>query len=179
MPDQLAVRTGNGRARRRMTVYRHRTALCIRAVAPITTILRRRRADASRHPRGRDHGPRRASRRRPVRLVRRLVHRLVVRRQKGSQAQGQSSHISAMSQDKLRKTLQQSGFTDIQIVDAAYIVHAKTSDGNMVEMYIDPPTSVTRSSQSGSQSGSSAQSTTGSASPLSGSGSGSTGSGSK
>lgn len=99
--------------------------------------------------------------------------------QKGSQAQGQSSHISAMSQDKLRKTLQQSGFTDIQIVDAAYIVHAKTSDGNLVVMYIDPPTSVTRSSQSGSQSGSSGQSTTGSASPSSGSGSGSTGSGSK
>lgn len=96
--------------------------------------------------------------------------------QKGSQAQtqGQSSHMSAMSQDKLRKTLQQSGFTDIQIVDAAYIVHAKTSDGNMVVMYIDPPGSATRASQSGS----SGQSTTGSASPSSGSGSGSTGSGS-
>jgi hypothetical protein len=74
--------------------------------------------------------------------------------QQDAQAQnGQRSSaakISAMSQQKLRQSLQNAGFKDIKIVDAAYVVHARTQDGNFVVMYIDPPTSVTGQGTTGS-----------------------------
>jgi hypothetical protein len=50
----------------------------------------------------------------------------------GSQAQ-------AMSQQQLRQQLTQAGFRDVQIVDAAYLVQARTQDGNTVLMMINPP----------------------------------------
>jgi hypothetical protein len=62
--------------------------------------------------------------------------------QQGAQQSGKPD-VSAMSQQKLRQSLQQAGFKDINIVDAAYVVHAKTQDGNFVVMYIDPPSSMT------------------------------------
>jgi hypothetical protein len=67
--------------------------------------------------------------------------------QKGStsaEKSGQRGQVNAMSQDKLRKNLQDAGFKDIEIVDAAYVVHARTSEGNMVVMYIDPPSAMSR-----------------------------------
>jgi hypothetical protein len=51
----------------------------------------------------------------------------------------QTTQPSAAAQAKLRDSLQQAGFKDIKIVDAAYVVHARTSDGNIAVMYIDPP----------------------------------------
>ncbi|MDC7785059.1 hypothetical protein PQJ75_02195 [Rhodoplanes sp. TEM] len=95
--------------------------------------------------------------------------------QKNAAGQSQNQRVGAMSQDKLRKTLQQSGFQDITIVDAAYIVHAKTSDGDMVVMYINPPSAVSAASQGGTSS----QGTTGSSSSSGSAGSSSSGSQSK
>ena len=46
---------------------------------------------------------------------------------------------SAMSQQKLRSALEAAGFTQINIIDSAYLVRAQTEDGNNVVLYIDPP----------------------------------------
>ena len=62
--------------------------------------------------------------------------------QAGTQASGQQQQVKAMSQQKLRESLQKAGFQDINIVDAAYVVHARTNDGQMVVMYIDPPSAM-------------------------------------
>jgi hypothetical protein len=50
---------------------------------------------------------------------------------------GAASH--AMTQQKLRSSLEQAGFKEVTIVDAAYLVQAKTSDGDEVLMTINPP----------------------------------------
>lgn len=59
----------------------------------------------------------------------------------GRSGQGQSGQqqTSAMSQDKLRSSLQSAGFQDVRVVDAAYLVRAKSADGSPVFMMIDPP----------------------------------------
>lgn len=76
---------------------------------------------------------------------------------KGQGAATQSStQIHAMSQDNLRKQLQQAGFKNIEILDAAYLVQAQTSDGNSVFMTINPPAMSGSSSASGNASGSGA-----------------------
>jgi hypothetical protein len=62
--------------------------------------------------------------------------------QTGTQSSGQQQQVKAMSQQKLRDSLQKAGFQDIKIVDAAYVVHARTSEGQMVVMYIDPPSAM-------------------------------------
>jgi len=59
-----------------------------------------------------------------------------------SQSSARETNMTAMSQGKLKKSLQQAGFKDIEIVDAAYLVHARTDDGHMVVMYIDPPSTI-------------------------------------
>jgi mannitol-specific phosphotransferase system IIBC component len=66
---------------------------------------------------------------------------------------GTQSHAAAQS--KLRQSLEQAGFKDIKVVDAAYLVHARTGDGNLAVMYIDPPqaaSGTTGSSAAGGQS---------------------------
>jgi hypothetical protein len=70
-----------------------------------------------------------------------------------------------MTQDKLRKTLQEASFQDIRILDAAYLVQARTKDGDPVVLSIYPPEATTTGSTASGGSGSSAN--TGSAGPLS------------
>lgn len=107
----------------------------------------------------------------------------------GSTAATQThSQIQAMTQDKLRKQLEQAGFKNVTIIDAAYLVQAQTQDGNQVFMTINPPSQMSGSSSSssggattGGQSGTSTSTTghTGSGNSSTGStGSGSTNSGS-
>jgi hypothetical protein len=57
----------------------------------------------------------------------------------GKQAQSSMDAKSAPAQMKLRQSLEQAGFKDVKIVDAAYMVHARTSDGTFATLYIDPP----------------------------------------
>ncbi|SMF23536.1 hypothetical protein SAMN02982917_1156 [Azospirillum oryzae] len=95
----------------------------------------------------------------------------------GSTAATQThSQIQAMTQDKLRKQLEQAGFKNVTIIDAAYLVQAQTQDGNQVFMTINPPSQMSGSSSSSSGSattgGQSGTSTTGNT----GSGNSSTGS---
>jgi hypothetical protein len=60
--------------------------------------------------------------------------------QQGKSASGQQSpQIQAMSQEKLRSSLQKAGFSNVKVLDAAYLVQADTSDGNQVMMFINPP----------------------------------------
>ena len=66
--------------------------------------------------------------------------------QSGTQSQGapgaaaqSGTQPPAAVQAKLRQSLEQAGFKNVKIVDATYLVHARTSDGNMAVMYIDPP----------------------------------------
>lgn len=49
------------------------------------------------------------------------------------------SKSTAESAQKVRRSLESSGFGDVTLVDAAHLVHARTSDGNFVVMIIDPP----------------------------------------
>lgn len=45
----------------------------------------------------------------------------------------------AMSQDKLRQVLSQAGFENIRVIDAAYLIQARTKDGEAVTMMLNPP----------------------------------------
>ena len=51
----------------------------------------------------------------------------------------QMSTVSSQAKEKLRKSLEKAGFRDIEIVDAAYAVHARTQDGSSIVMYVNPP----------------------------------------
>ncbi len=77
--------------------------------------------------------------------------------QQGKAAAGQQKQqIQAMGQEKLRSNLQKAGFSNITVLDAAYLVQADTSDGNQVMMFINPPnTSAGSQANAGSSSGSS------------------------
>lgn len=58
----------------------------------------------------------------------------------GQQGQtGGPGQPRAMTQDRLRQTLESAGFQQIQILDAAYLVQAQTEDGDTVFMVINPP----------------------------------------
>lgn len=78
--------------------------------------------------------------------------------QPGAKSQSSSGQTaaSAMTQDKLIKSLQNAGFQNVRVVDAAYLVQATSSDGNSVMMLINPPAAATGagSGVSGSSSGS-------------------------
>lgn len=62
--------------------------------------------------------------------------------QYGSQQFGSSGQVHAMSQQALKSALERAGFTQIQVLDAAYLVHARTADGQVVVMTINPPSMV-------------------------------------
>jgi hypothetical protein len=51
---------------------------------------------------------------------------------------GQGSQTQAMSQNQLKQAMERSGFKDVQVVHAAYVVNATTSEGKRVEMTIAP-----------------------------------------
>ena len=70
--------------------------------------------------------------------------------QHGGQSMQQSNQQSAggpntgrpavLTPTKLRDLLEKAGFKDIRILDAAYLVHARNSDGDLIVMTINPPT---------------------------------------
>jgi hypothetical protein len=66
-------------------------------------------------------------------------------------SQGGADRMRAMSQDKLRQVLSQAGFQDIRVVDAAYIIQARTQDGDTVMMFLNPPSVDATASTSPSQ----------------------------
>jgi hypothetical protein len=96
--------------------------------------------------------------------------------QNQGQGQGQTQN-QAMSQQQLRRQLEQAGFRDVQILDAAYLVQARTQEGHTVLMTINPPgpgsqTTGMSSGQTGGSGGSgSGSGTSGSGSPSGGGGS--------
>ena len=57
----------------------------------------------------------------------------------GVSSQGKQNARAAMSRDEPRNALQDAGLQDIQVVDAAYLVHAQAADGSPIFMMIDPP----------------------------------------
>ena len=50
----------------------------------------------------------------------------------GQQRQQGQSQQQAMGQERLRQQLTQAGFRDVQILDTAYLVQARTQDGSVV-----------------------------------------------
>jgi hypothetical protein len=76
--------------------------------------------------------------------------------QSGQGSGQQSAQMQAMGQGKLRSTLEKAGFSSIEILDAAYLVNAKSPDGNQVMMFINPPAvgASADASSGGDQSGS-------------------------
>lgn len=63
-------------------------------------------------------------------------------RQSGQQQPGQQQQVGqfrAMSQATLKAALEKAGFSDIKVLDASYLVHARTSDGQLVVVTINPP----------------------------------------
>ncbi|MBY0226903.1 MAG: hypothetical protein K2Q28_13960 [Hyphomicrobium sp.] len=66
---------------------------------------------------------------------------------------------AVLTPTKLRDSLEKAGFEDIRILDAAYLVHARNSDGDLIVMTINPPTIAAATSAGGtSSSGSSGDS---------------------
>lgn len=57
--------------------------------------------------------------------------------QQQSQPSGQQQQ--ATRQERLRQQLTQAGFRDVQILDTAYLVQARTQDGGVVLMTVNPP----------------------------------------
>lgn len=50
-----------------------------------------------------------------------------------------SAAQSQLSPERVRQNLEKSGFQDVSVVDAAYLVHARTSEGNNAVIIVDPP----------------------------------------
>lgn len=73
--------------------------------------------------------------------------------QSGGQMQSTAqTQSTAMSMEALRSNLEAAGFTNIEIVDATYLVRAETQDGERVVMFLDPPrqTAAAQTGQQGS-----------------------------
>ena len=45
----------------------------------------------------------------------------------------------AMTQDKVQQVMKDAGFTNVNIVDAAYLVQATTKDGDQIMVILNPP----------------------------------------
>ena len=84
--------------------------------------------------------------------------------------QGQSQQ-QVMGQERLRQQLTQAGFRDVQIVDTAYLVQARTQDGNTVLMTVNPPSARSQASATSGGSSSGSGSSGGGSQPSSGGGS--------
>lgn len=52
---------------------------------------------------------------------------------------GRPGQPRAMTPDRVRQVLEDAGFQQIQIIDAAYVIQAQTEDGDTVIMMINPP----------------------------------------
>jgi hypothetical protein len=61
----------------------------------------------------------------------------------GSQATASPGAMhSPETAKQVESSLKQAGFQNVQVVDAAYVVHANAQDGSFVTMMIDPPNST-------------------------------------
>ncbi|MBP2311113.1 hypothetical protein [Azospirillum soli] len=60
---------------------------------------------------------------------------------------------NAMNQDQLRKSLEQAGFTNVRVLDSAYLVQAQGANGETVTMMIDSSGSMASGSSSGGMMG--------------------------
>lgn len=67
--------------------------------------------------------------------------------QQGSSSQ-QGRRTSSTDRARLTSALRRAGFTDIRVLDAAYLVRARTQDGDTILMYINPPTRSSSSNAS-------------------------------
>lgn len=73
-----------------------------------------------------------------------------------SDAGSMSTNEMVASQKKVLKVLEDAGYTDTSILDAAYMVEAKTPDGEQILMMIDTRGRVMGAQKSGDGSGSGA-----------------------
>lgn len=64
----------------------------------------------------------------------------------GADRSAQGGAAQVMGQERLRQQLSQAGFQDVRVLDAAYLVQARTQDGNTVFMMINPPDGTMRTS---------------------------------
>lgn len=64
----------------------------------------------------------------------------------GQQRQHGQNQWQAAGQERLRQQLTQAGFRDVQILDTAYLVQARTQDGMAVLMTINPPNAGSQAS---------------------------------
>ncbi|HEY0834277.1 MAG TPA: hypothetical protein VGE72_10260 [Azospirillum sp.] len=71
---------------------------------------------------------------------------------------GQASQTALRGQQQVREDLTKAGFTNVQIMDAAYLATGKTKNGDEITMMIDPTATTASSGMSGGQSGSAGQS---------------------
>ncbi len=70
-----------------------------------------------------------------------------------TQQQSATKPPSAMTQDRLKQVLTQAGFQNVQIVDASYLVQARTKEGDSVLMLINPPDPMRGASAASSSAG--------------------------
>jgi hypothetical protein len=70
-----------------------------------------------------------------------------------SQTGGTASRVATPQQ--VRSTLEKAGFKEVRVLDAAYAIHAKTQDGNVVFMMVNPPDPTGATGASASATGSS------------------------
>jgi hypothetical protein len=100
----------------------------------------------------------------------------------GAQAQGSQGQSRTSSpvvgQQQLRRQLEQAGFREVQVLDASYLVRARTQDGNSVFMIINPPDGRMQGAGMGAGRPSSATSGSSTGNTGASGGSGSSGSGS-
>lgn len=60
--------------------------------------------------------------------------------QGGQQVQpGQAGRTKSLTPSALRQQLEKSGFQNVMVLDAAYLVQATTADGDSILMFINPP----------------------------------------
>jgi hypothetical protein len=77
----------------------------------------------------------------------------------------------AMSQDKARQVMKDAGFTNVQILDATYLVQASTKDGDQILVVLNPPmmsrsgAPATTGATAGGSSSTSGSTTSGNAAP--------------
>ncbi len=71
--------------------------------------------------------------------------------------------VDAMSQERLRRSLEQAGFTNVHILDSAYLVQAQGSNGETVTMVIDTAAPAAAGGSAGGAAGGATGSTTGTA----------------
>ena len=66
---------------------------------------------------------------------------------------GRFHRVDPASQEQVRKSLEQAGFTNVRILDSAYLVQAQGANGETVTMMIDSASSMASGSSGGMMGG--------------------------